>query len=68
MKTVRPTTCREAAITTYLELRACGETDPIAFDAAVQVYRCRHPEMAAEPARIRVADWIDDALSGTPAA
>ena len=55
-------TCRSAATRAYRELRQRGVPDRPAFEAAVVVYRCHHPESASGDAKWVVGDWIAEDL------
>lgn len=63
--TLDPCQCRDAALRTYRELRACGERDTVAFSAAVQIYRHYHPQASLVHALDIVASWIDDDLTAS---
>jgi hypothetical protein len=54
--------CKAAATRAYRELRQRGVPDRPAFEAAVMVYRCHHPETASSEAKWIVCDWITEEL------
>ena len=54
--------CRTATTRAYRELRQRCVPDPAAFEAAVTVYCCHHPETAPRQAKWIVADWISEEL------
>ena len=60
--TMNNCSCKAAATRAYRELRQRGVPDRSAFEAAVNVYRCYHPESAGNEARRVVCDWIADEI------
>ena len=50
--------CRPAVVRAYRELSGLGVPDRFAFEAAVEVYRWHHPEVAAEGALETVSKWV----------
>jgi hypothetical protein len=54
--------CKAATTRAYRELRQRGLPDRPAFEAAVMVYRCHHPETAGSEAIWIVCDWITEEL------
>lgn len=54
--------CMPAVVRAYRELRARGEPDRFAFEAAVAVYRWHHPDVPAAEATSIVADWVWDGV------
>ncbi len=53
---------RTAVVATYLQLSEKGGSDPHAFTVAVDVFRCRNPEVSRTAAAHTVAEWVSDAL------
>ena len=43
-------------------MRACGNDDPAAFRAALQVQMLRHPERGFEACRLDASQWIAHAV------
>ena len=54
--------CRTAVVATYLQLSDKGGNDPHAFTVAVDVFRCRNPDVGRAAATHKVAEWVSDAL------
>ncbi|HAD24778.1 MAG TPA: hypothetical protein DDW95_08150 [Alphaproteobacteria bacterium] len=52
---------RDAALRVYSEMRNLGLADPLAFDAAVNLFRHRAPQSGDVQAEYVVADWICEA-------
>lgn len=59
---LKPSRCRIAATRAYRELRQRGVPDRPAFEAAVTLYRCHHPEIKDGEAKWIVAEWISEEL------
>jgi hypothetical protein len=53
------TSCRVAATRVYAELKKSGVGERSAFNAAVHLFRHRHPEAPASDAPYIVADWLE---------
>ena len=51
--------CRDAVLRAYRELKALGQREDHAYDAAVQVFRHYHPKRQRTGAYEVVADWLD---------
>ncbi len=51
--------CYRAVTAAYHQLRARGESDRIAFNSALAVFRHHHPEIPAANAPYLVAQWIE---------
>ena len=52
--------CRRAALRAYTGLRARGQGETAAFDAAVAVYRFHHPETPTLDSVDLVDGWIEE--------
>lgn len=55
--------CRRAALRAYTELRAHGQGETAAFDAAVAVYRFYHPETPTLDSVDLVDGWIEESAA-----
>lgn len=54
--------CKSAVTRAYRELMQRGYRDQEAFESAVTVYRCRHPDASAKDVPYVVAEWICEEL------
>lgn len=51
--------CYAATVRAYAELRRLGQSESVAYAAAVQVFRHHHPKAPRVEAYQEVADWLE---------
>lgn len=51
--------CRDAVTRAYGELRRREVPERAAFEAAITIYRLRHPEQSVARSRDVIAEWLD---------
>lgn len=51
--------CRPAVLNAYCGLKAAGQPERVALEAAQRVYRFHHPEDAKDAAALTVERWVN---------